>query len=114
MNVTRRPGLIVRGLMVVKLRQSDVMGSNNIKTFFGGRVRELRKARGWSQEDFAFRVGLDRSYVGGVERGERNISLENIALIAAALEISVSELFEGWSQKSRSSARVQHQRAKDV
>ncbi len=88
------------------------MKANDIKTFFGGRVRELRKARGWSQEDFAFRVGLDRSYVGGVERGERNISLENIALIATALELSPSELFEGWNQKSLSSVRAKLQRTK--
>ena len=46
-----------------------------------------------SQEEFADMCGLDRSYVGGVERGERNISLENIGRIAKALGISLSELF---------------------
>jgi transcriptional regulator with XRE-family HTH domain len=59
-------------------------------------VRQLRKNRGWSQEDFAHRVGLDRSYMGGVERGERNVSLENICLIAKALGVPAAELFQGW------------------
>lgn len=74
------------------------MDKTKVKLLFGARVRELRKKRGWSQEDFALRVALDRSYLGGVERGERNISLENICLIAAALQISPSTLFEGWSE----------------
>lgn len=62
---------------------------------FGARVRELRKQKGLSQEALALACGLDRSYVGGVERGERNISLMNIHRIAAALGISVRELFDG-------------------
>ena len=63
---------------------------------FGSRVRELRKRHGWSQEAFASQVGLDRSYIGGIERGERNVSLENICLIAAALEVAPSKLFLEW------------------
>ena len=62
---------------------------------FGVRLRALRKARGFSQEAFADISGLDRSYVGGVERGERNVSLLNIKKLADALEISVEELFQG-------------------
>lgn len=81
------------------------MSDGNIKTFFGNRIRQLRKDRGWSQEDFAFRVDLDRSYVGGVERGERNISLENIELIRATLQVSLSELFKGWPQDNNESRR---------
>jgi len=60
---------------------------------FGLRVRELRKSRGLSQEAFADIAGLDRSYIGGVERGARNISLVNIKRISIALEISMEELF---------------------
>lgn len=67
-----------------------------MKVLFGRRIRELRKARGWSQEEFALHVDMDRSYVGSVERGERNISLENICLIAETLEVPPSELFENW------------------
>ena len=52
------------------------MDQSDVKILFGKRIRELRKLRGWSQEEFALHVGLDRSYVGGVERGERNVSLE--------------------------------------
>ena len=69
------------------------MADSDVKTLFGSRVRQLRKARGWSQEEFAHKVGIDRSYMGGVERGERNISLENIWLIAKALGVSPAELF---------------------
>jgi len=60
---------------------------------FGRRVRELRKAQGYSQEGFAMLSGLDRSYFGGVERGERNVSLDNIAAIARALGTPIRELF---------------------
>ena len=73
------------------------MTKSNVKVLFGMRVRELRKLRGWSQEEFALNVDLDRSYIGGVERGERNVSLENICLIAKALGVPTSTLFEGWT-----------------
>jgi transcriptional regulator with XRE-family HTH domain len=52
-------------------------------------------------------VGLDRSYIGGVERGERNISLENIELVAAALQVSLAELFKGWPQEGGATRRRQ-------
>ncbi|WP_149113752.1 helix-turn-helix domain-containing protein [Limnoglobus roseus] len=73
------------------------MDQLDVKVLFGARVRHLRKEQGFSQEDFAHRVGLDRSYMGGVERGERNISLENICLIARALNLPVSQIFIGWT-----------------
>ncbi len=72
------------------------MTQTDVKVLFGDRVRELRKLRGWTQEEFALHVGLDRSYVGGVERGERNISLENICQLANGLGVPVAQLFEGW------------------
>jgi transcriptional regulator with XRE-family HTH domain len=59
---------------------------------FGNRVRELRKKKGLSQEGLALESGLDRSYVGGVERGERNISLENIEKLARALGVPPASL----------------------
>lgn len=64
------------------------------KAAFGARVRELRKDAGLSQEALAHACGLDRTYVGGVERGERNVSLLNIHRIAAALGVSPKELFD--------------------
>ena len=67
----------------------------DVLKWFGDRVRQLRKESGLSQEAFAAQCGLDRTYIGGVERGERNISLRNIAIIAKALQISVSQLMKG-------------------
>lgn len=60
---------------------------------FGRRIRELRKARGWSQEELAHRAGVHWTYLGGIERGERNPALENIGRLATALEITLPELF---------------------
>lgn len=62
---------------------------------FGDRVRELRKQRGWSQEEFALQCGLDRTYVGGIERGERNVALRNIERIAATLDLTIAQLMKG-------------------
>lgn len=59
---------------------------------FGDRVRELRVAQGLSQEVLAQKAGLHRTYIGGVERGERNVSLENIQKIAVALKITIADL----------------------
>ncbi len=64
-----------------------------IQKHFGERVRSLRKQKGISQEALAFACGLDRTYIGGVERGERNISLLNIYKIASALGVQAKELF---------------------
>ncbi len=61
---------------------------------FGNQVRRLRTQLGWSQEKLAFESGLDRSYVGGVERGERNISLKNIYRLAVALGVPAKALFD--------------------
>jgi transcriptional regulator with XRE-family HTH domain len=59
----------------------------------GNRIREHRKAKGFSQEAFAAEVGLDRTYMGSVERGERNIAALNLIRIALTLEVEVGELF---------------------
>ena len=66
---------------------------------FGRRLRELRLARGLSQEAFADIVGIHRTYVGSVERGERNVSLDNIHALADALEVGVPELFARGSDR---------------
>ena len=60
---------------------------------FGAAVRKARMAAGFTQEDLADRSGLDRSYIGGVERGERNPTLTVIDKIANGLGISIAELF---------------------
>ena len=61
-------------------------------SMFGATVRRLRKSRGYSQEGFADACGLDRTYIGGIERGERNPSLKNLLKIAHTLGIPPSEL----------------------
>lgn len=70
------------------------MATTSVKSEFGRRLRTLREQRGWSQEQLAAESGLDRSYVGSVERGERNISIENIAKFAAALRVDLKALVD--------------------
>lgn len=61
---------------------------------FGARVRALRETRGFSQETLAEYAGIHRTYVGSVERGERNIALDNIHALADALGVPPRELFD--------------------
>lgn len=76
--------------------------TNIILAQFGARLRELRFSAGLTQEALALNSGLDRSYVGQVERGERNISLENIVRLANGLGIAPYKLLEPpQSKKSR-------------
>jgi transcriptional regulator with XRE-family HTH domain len=89
--------------MVLKVRgrqgrdsDNSSMAASDPKLVFGKRLRALRELRGWSQEHLAAVVGLDRSYVGSVERGERNISLENIHKLAKALKISPASFFDSF------------------
>jgi len=107
--------LIVRGLIVCRLLNSALernserwslggigecgfmakMGSDHaLRRRFGQRIRSLRRERGYSQERFAALSGLDRSYMGSVERGERNIGIDNIGAIARALHVDVRVLFQ--------------------
>lgn len=72
----------------------DKARERKIKKRFGERVRQLRKERALSQEALALVCGLDRTYIGGIERGERNISLINIYRIAGALHVDPKELFK--------------------
>jgi transcriptional regulator with XRE-family HTH domain len=62
---------------------------------FGENVRSIRHLRGLSQEALAELTDLHRTYIGGIERGERNVALLNILRISKALGVSPSELFEG-------------------
>ncbi len=66
----------------------------NIQKLFGDKIRELRKKRGLSQEDLAFKSGLHRTYISDIERGSRNVSLRNIEKIAKSLGTSPKFLLE--------------------
>jgi len=65
----------------------------NICVYFGENLKQLRKQKKLTQEKLAEYAGLDRTYIGGIERGERNISLINIEKIAKALDIEIYEFF---------------------
>ena len=64
-----------------------------IERAFGNRIRELRQKTGLSQEKFALKISMDRTYYASVENGKRNISIKNIQKIANGLNISISDLF---------------------
>jgi len=61
----------------------------------GRAVRRIRRQRGVSQEQLALLADLDRSYVGGIERGEHNLTIMSLAKLAQALEVQLKELVEG-------------------
>lgn len=63
---------------------------------FGKKVREERKKRGLSQEEFADRANVHRTYIGMIERGEKNITLENIEKVAKALNLKLSDFFKNF------------------
>tara|TARA_R110002074_G_C12148358_1_gene629926 strand:- start:253 stop:486 length:234 start_codon:yes stop_codon:yes gene_type:complete len=65
---------------------------NKILITFGEKVREIRKKKGLSQEELAHKANLHRTYIGMIERGEKNITLINIEKIANALDIDIKEL----------------------
>lgn len=71
------------------VKESDILKK------FGRRVRELRLRKGiTSQMDLANKAHIDRTYIGGVERGERNLALKNIEKIARAIGVDIGELFK--------------------
>lgn len=67
------------------------MGNDVLKQL-GTRIREKRKTMGWTQEDLASAAQIDRSYIGGVERGERNLTFTVLCQICSALQCYVAEL----------------------
>lgn len=67
---------------------------NPILVSLGGTIRSLRSERNISQEALAHEANIDRSYMGGIERGEHNITILNLVKIAEQLDLKISELFE--------------------
>jgi transcriptional regulator with XRE-family HTH domain len=66
----------------------------SIKIKFGQKVRRIRTLIGLSQEQLALESGLDRTYIGSVERGQRNISIVNIEKVAKALKVSTKDIMD--------------------
>jgi transcriptional regulator with XRE-family HTH domain len=84
----------------------------------GRRVHDLRAVKGWSQEEFAHVSGLHRTYIGQVERGEKNISFENLSKISAVLGVTLSGLLKGLeggniADKTHARAELRPQRIKN-
>jgi transcriptional regulator with XRE-family HTH domain len=69
--------------------------ATNIRLAFGDRVRDVRHKKGLSQEGLADAIGLHRTYIGAIERGEQSVSLDNAAKIAKGLGVKLSDLFKG-------------------
>lgn len=92
--------LIIRGLINSLYHRMVLMKTKHATLVqFGQNVRRAREAMGISQEKLASLADMDRTYVGGVERGERNASLLNICKIADALGISLKELVFGLQER---------------
>ena len=70
-------------------------GDERFLRALGRRIRELRLAKGWSQEELARRSGLHRTYISSVEQGKRNLAALNLRGLARAYRMSMSELFKG-------------------
>lgn len=71
-----------------------VTNSNNINVLFGQKVKEYRKSLGISQEELGYMTDLHRTYIGQIERAEKNITLKNIEKIAISLGIDIRDLFD--------------------
>lgn len=68
---------------------------NRLQTQVGMRIKELRTKEDISQERFALRIGMDRSYLASIEAGQRNVTLQNLAKISRGFNISLEEFFRG-------------------
>lgn len=70
------------------------MSQTNVRKKFGKRLRQLRKQTKMSQEALGFKASIHRTYIGAIERGEQNVSLDNIQKLATALKVQIKELFD--------------------
>ena len=81
-------------MIVLLFYKSLIVDDLRLKAF-GQRIKTLRKEKGLSQESFAALANIDRSYMGHIERGSKNITLTKIYQIADALELDVAKIFDG-------------------
>jgi ribosome-binding protein aMBF1 (putative translation factor) len=89
---------ILSTVAVQTLHHRGLESARTVKERLAARLRELRKARGWSQERLAEEASMHRTYLAGIERSLRNPSLENLNKLANALGVSIPQLFEPASQ----------------
>lgn len=92
--ISGKMGNIVRGLKSIFCATLTVLRGNELK-ILGERIREKRKSLCWTQEDLADYANLDRSYIGGVERGQRNLTFSVLCQICAAFACDIATLTEG-------------------
>lgn len=90
-------GILVRGFKVII---NDIFGPMKNLKLLGNRIRARRKALGWTQEELAAKADIDRSYIGGVERGERNLTFTMLCAICSALSCEITTLTKGIPSKS--------------
>lgn len=88
----------------------QIVVTRDVVEVVGSSIRRLRVQRGFSQEEFAQHAHLDRSFYGRVERGSQNIALRTLCIIAAALEVSPSELLAEVTLKDCKSLKGPNQR----
>lgn len=86
--------IVCRVIDCINITFKGNMSNFNIRKKFGKRVRLLRKSIKLSQEDLGFKSDIHRTYIGAVERGEQNISLDNIYKLSKALKVKMKDLFE--------------------
>ena len=86
-------GLMCRLQLALCILKLAMDSNSEILIKFGNRVREARKLKNLSQEELAFRADVHRTYIGMIERAEKNITLLNIEKIANALELNIKDLF---------------------
>ena len=76
----------------------------SLQTRLGKRIRELRSQKGFSQESFADHCALHRTYMGGIERGEHNLTMNTVLTISKGLGITMSELLAGMEKETETAA----------
>ncbi|MBS0455366.1 MAG: helix-turn-helix transcriptional regulator [Proteobacteria bacterium] len=95
------------------IKEEDALGDSSYLKQFGKAVRHERTLRGFSQEGFADHMEMDRSYVGGIERGERNPSLTNVMRIMEGLAMEPSEFFAAHISLHRKRRAARKRKAAD-
>jgi len=81
----------------------------DIKKVFGTNLRRIRQEKGLTQETLEALTGFDRSYLGGIERGVRNPSLNAIGVLADSLKVGPERFFEGFSEEPADADRIRNQ-----